>query len=358
MPDAKAQESHVEAKVLINGTQIEETSFKGFKIERDMYQPDQATVEISNQGSTHASHKVGDTVEIKVGDGSDSLFKGVITGMTPHFKGGGDTSITIVAMNALHKLLRGKKSKTYQNMTDQAILSQICSNAGLTLDWKHDKSITYKHVYQHNQTDLEFLRMRAARMGCHVWCVDKKVFCKQPDLGQAQSLELSCDQSGKGEPVRAFRPRMDSSAIVKKVTVKCWDPEQKKEIVGTASAAASPLGGKGASSASGDLGEAETTISDIPVWSKEEADAIAKAKLTDASLSFITGEVEIAGNSGVDLGKHIKITVKSDANDPFTGKYYVMGIVHTNKVEKRQGGRSGQNGFHTTLRLARDGVES
>jgi len=356
--DAAAQDAHADVTVLLDGKKVEESSFVGFRIERDMYQPDHATIEVSNQGSAHAGHKVGDSVEIKIGDGADSLFKGQITGLSPLFKGGGDTKITIQAMNKLHKLVRGRHSKTFQDKTDQQIISEVVQSAGLTLEWKHDQTITYKHVYQHNQTNLEFLRMRAARLGCHIWCVDTKVFVKQPDLGASQALELHCDKAGSGEPVRWFRPKLDSSGIVKKVTVRGWDPEKKEEIVGEASIASSPLASKNASAASNDLGNEETFIVDQPIWSKQEANAIAKAKLTDAALSYITGDVEIAGNSKVDLGKSIKITVKSDANDPFSGKYYVMGIVHTNRVEKKQGGKGGDGGFHTQLRLARDGQDS
>ena len=128
--------------------------------------------------------------------------------MTPLFKGDGHTTIQIQALNKLHQLTRGRQSKTYQDKTDQQILNEVLGKYGLSLDWKHDANITYKHVYQHNLSDLEFVRMRAARLGCHVWCIDTKVMIKQPDLGESQPLKLAVtkDSNSDTEAVRWFLP--------------------------------------------------------------------------------------------------------------------------------------------------------
>jgi len=352
------ENAHTGVKITVKGEEVDDTAFLGFKIERDIFQPDHAIIELSNQESLHSVHGIGDAVEVLVGDDETSIFKGELVGMTPHFKGDGHTTIQIQAFNKLHRLTRGKSSKTYQNKTDQQILSEVVSKYGLSLDWKHDTNITYKHVYQHNLTDLEFLRTRAARLGCHVWCVDTKVTVKQPNLGEAQTLSVAVtkDSNNDKEAVRWFRPKMNSTKVLKKVTVQGWDPEKKEQIVGEASAASSPLGSKNASSASGDLGSQETFVVDQPIWSQEEAKAIAKGRLLDSALSYITGEMEISGNPTVELGKHVEVTVKADsAQDPFNGKYYIMGIVHINRVEKNKQSKSGEGGFHTQLRLARDG---
>jgi hypothetical protein len=55
-----------------------------------------------------------------------------------------------------------------------------------------------------------------------------------------------------------------------------------------------------------------------------------------------------------DLGKIVKITPNSDPNskpadDPFNGKYYIMGLTHRHTATKNKEG-----GFITVLRLARD----
>src|SRR4029078_3437434 len=132
--------------------------------------------------------------------------KGEIVGLEPTYKGGEKTRILIRAMNKMHLLIRKRKSVTFADKTDQHIVQQVVGDAGLSLEWKHEKTITYKHVYQHNLTDMEFLRTRAARMGCHVWCEDQKVFVKQPELQGSEIMTLNVDQSSEDAALRMFTP--------------------------------------------------------------------------------------------------------------------------------------------------------
>src|ERR1041384_3028706 len=168
--------------IMIDGQEASDDHFQSYVVDRDMFQPDMAAIVLANQGDVYSTKKIGATIEVKVGNDKTPVFQGEIVGLEPVYKGGEKTVILLRAMNKLHRLLRKRKSRTFTDKTDQQILNQVVGDAGLTLEWKHEASIQYKHVYQHNQTDLEFLRTRAARMGCHVWCVDSKVFVKQPDL--------------------------------------------------------------------------------------------------------------------------------------------------------------------------------
>jgi phage protein D len=253
-------------------------------------------------------------------------------------------------MNSLHRLLRKRKSVTFTDKTDEQILKDVVDDASLSLEWKHEKSIQYKHVYQHNQTDMEFLRTRAARMGCHVWCVGDKVYVKQPELQGSEIATLAVDVQSQNAELRMFAPRLNSSAIVNKVTCRGWNPETKELITGEATVQRSQLGSQTSVAGSGKLGNEETFTVDHPIWSKEEASALAKARLQDASLSYITGEAEVKGSGLFDLGKLVKITPNSaGADDPFNGKYYIMGVTHRHIV-----GKAKDAGYVTILRLARD----
>jgi len=278
-----------------------------------------------------------------------------VIGLEPVYMGGAKTKITIRAMNKFHSLLKKKKSITYQDKNDRQILSQVASSAGLSLEFKHDKPPDpYKVVYQHNQTDMEFVRTRAARLGCHVWCVDKTLYVKQPDLQSGPIAELKLSEAGGDGVIKSFTPRVGSAHVIKKVTVKGWNPETKELIVGTAESSGSSLGSQNASSGAGSGGEEESFTVDHPIWSKQEADAIAKAKLQEASLSFMTGQAEVQGDPKLDIGKIVKIKSNPDshaettpADDPFNGKYYIMGLTH-------QFLPAGRDPFTTILRLARD----
>jgi phage protein D len=336
--------------IILDGTEVPDQDFISFIVERDINQPDMASVMLANQNDIYTPKaKIGGTVEIKVGSGAGKrIYIGEILGVEPIYRGGETTKILIRSINKMHRLIRKRKSMTFTDKSDQQILDQVVKDAGLTLEWKHEKNITYKHVYQHNLNGLEFVRQRAARLGCHVWCVDKTLHVKEPELGQKSGIKLSVDKGGE---LRSFMPRMNSAAAANKVTVKGWDPEKKELITGTATATSSPLGGTNAPSASSTIGGNDETFTvDHPIWSKEEADAIAKARLRDLNLQFITGEAELAGNADIDFGKTVEIEANArEGNDPFNGDYYIMGITHRHTLPKGKDG-----GFVTILKLARD----
>jgi hypothetical protein len=169
-------------------------------------------------------------------------------------------------------------------------------------------------------------------------------------------VKLSTSRPGGDEAptaaIKSFTPRLSTANILKKVTVKGWNPETKELIVGEFSAQASRLGPTNAVTAARSLAAEETFTVDHPIWSKEEADVLAKARLVDLSLGFITGECELTLDPERTLGEVVSITVNEEddtkATDPFNGRYYVMGVTHRFVTASKEGG------YTTTLRLARD----
>ena len=340
--------------IFLDGTEVPDSHIQAFTVHSDMGQACMAEILLFNQSDIYTPQKVGATVEIKVGGGpkpAATIYKGEIVGLEPTYKGGDKSRILIRAMNKFHRLIRNRKSVTYQDKTDQQILQQVVGNAGLSLEWKHEASIKYKHVYQHNQTDMEFLRTRAARMGCDVWCVDSTVFCKQPDLQSGPIAELNVDQSSDTGVLRNFSPRLNSSRVLNKVTVKGWNAETKELITGEAQIQNSKLGSQTSVAGSGPLGNHESFLVDIPMVDAQEAKALAKARLQEAALSFITGEAETQGAGVFELGKIVKITANArEQKDPFNGGYLIRGITHRFNASKQKDGSA----YITILRLARD----
>lgn len=334
--------------ITIGGTAVPDDHLQSYIVERDMFQPDMASIVLTNQNDAYSGKTVGDKVEILVGKNPESIFKGEIVGTEPTFRGGGKTTILIRAVNKMHNLVRKRQSVTFQDKTDEQILKEVVKSGKLNLKWKHDKTITYKHVYQHNQTDLEFLRMRAARLGCHVWCIGEDLFCQQPDLSASTGIKLSVDEPGDVQ-LRSFAPRINTAAIVKKVSVKGWNPETKELITGEAPAKSSPLGTTKAADAAGGQGQEDSFTVDSPIWSKEEADALAAGRMSDLSLSYMTAEAECSGTAKFELGKTVEIKANARGQDKFNGKYYIMGLTHRHTVP-----RASEGGFVTLLKLARD----
>jgi phage protein D len=339
-------------KITVGDTIIDNSDFQSYAVDRDMFQPDHAAIVASNQGAQYSTKfKVGDLVEIKVGTKQTSVFQGEVTGLELLIEAGSKRLITIKAMNKFHRLFRGRQSQTFVDKTDQQILEEVIKDASLTLEWKHEASLTYKHVYMNNQSPMEFVRTRATRIGCYVWCVGDTLHVKQPDL---QSKAIATFQLNERHgKLREFSPRLLTTTILKKVTVKGWNPEAKEVIIGEALAqdSNSKLGRENAVIGAGPLGQEETFSVDQPIWSPDEAKVLAKAKLQDALLSFITGDAVIEGDPTMDLGTIVEM-VNLDPNakeDPFNGGYYIMGVSHHHETQI-----AGGRGYRTTLRFARD----
>ncbi|MET1083815.1 MAG: contractile injection system protein, VgrG/Pvc8 family [Burkholderiales bacterium] len=348
--------------VLVDAKEVSDGDVVGFVVDRDLDQPGMCVLTLRNlRHGQNNKFKLGAAVEVKVGGGSRqssdgsndgtkaTIFKGELVGMEPGYTQDGKSEFSLRAFDKLHRLQRGRKSKSYQNQTDQDIASAIAGSHGLSAQSGATPKITHNHVYQHNQTDLEFLRMRAARLGYSVWCEDTKLYFDAPKLDAESGLHFI--YGGEGEDrlkLTSFSGRMSNALVVKKVIVRGWDPDREKEIVGEANAKRSPLGSSIAASSLSDFDDVTTFAVDYPIFSVEEANAIAKAKLTELAMSFLTAESEAMGNNRVKPGIVIRITVnETNATDRFNGKYLVQGCTHRLLV-----GSGG--GFRTIMRLVRD----
>jgi phage protein D len=358
MPPAQQSAFSTDFDVKIGGSDIEDGDVLSFIVERDLNQPDMAVLTLRNDADKHTlARRPGEEVEVKAGGANEGapkavLFKGEIVGIEPSYKAQGESKVIIRCFNKMHRMHRGKKSKTYQKMTDKDVVSSLVGTYGLTAEAGSSPSIKYDHLYQHNQSDLEFVRVRAARLGFSVWCEDTKLYFDAPKLDVDSGIELKIDEASEHH-LKSFHVRLSTSNVLSKVTVRGWDPTKKKEIVGDAAPTSTPLGGKTAAAGAGDLGKAETFRVDHPIFSIDEAKAIAKAMLSENNLSYITGEAECRGHGAYKPAIVVKITCDStNADNRFNGKYLVTGVTHR-YTHGSSGGQGG--GFVSILRLARDG---
>src|ERR1041384_4773808 len=118
--------------IKIGGKQVADAHFISYCVDRDMYMPDMASIVLANQNDIYSTKAVGSPVEILVGKDGKSIFQGEIVGLEPIYKGGEKAKILIRAMNKFHLLLRKRKSVTFTDKTDEQILKQVVSSAGLS----------------------------------------------------------------------------------------------------------------------------------------------------------------------------------------------------------------------------------
>lgn len=311
---------------------------------QDVDQPDMCFITCTNdQAKRTQSTNPKDPVVVSSKDGP--IFKGEVIGFEPDYDHTQPARIQIRALNKMHLLARGgRKSQTFEKMTDQQMVQKVCSDAGLSAQCDSDPTIKYDHVYQHNMTDLEFIRQRAARLQFTIKVDDSTLyFEKRKDEDCGVDAKWG-DNTG---PLDKFRPKMSVGGQVTKVICHGWDPIKKKQITGQASAE-SVFGGSLPS-----VGQVEIFQTERPIYTKDEADAVAKGILRERQMQFVMGEGQLHGSPAVQAGKSMKITV----GDPkFDGKYYIAGCTHryVHTVAGVPGLAHEDAGYRTLFRVLRD----
>jgi phage protein D len=277
-------------------------------------------------------------------DGSAaSIFKGEIISVEPVFEEGGETKVVVRALNRLHRLTRGRKTRTFENKSDAEIAAQIASEAGLAFGPAGSEiSITHDHVFQHNQTDLEFLRVRAARIGYEV-LVDDWTLLFQRHADPPPTL-LGCAPTSALPSARlqVFHPRLSSVNSVSKVTVRGWDPAKQEEIPATATRPVIPL-----SPAGRQVINPPGSLLDLGFVRPLETAAVsygaAIGTLTTLTAGEVSAEVDADGNAALSAGARVLL---EGAGQAFNGEYQVVRATH-------RYGRASSDGWHTLLQLAR-----
>lgn len=341
------------------------SGYESYTVRRDIGQPDTTEIVLSDL-EPHLD--VNAAAPIKIVCGDIPIFIGEVVGIDTTYDGMFRTKV--IAMNKLHRLTRGRRSEAFPDRNEQDIFKKLLSDPKFDLSLAEDlpEEVNFGSqkaknvVHCSNQTPMEFLAMRAARYGYHVWCVDNKVRCIVPDLTKESEFALTMSDlapTNKSKmllPLKSFSLRMSSADVVSQVIVRSSDPDQtddkEKVFIGVypeSDKETSPLGREHAVVACKSLGEAKTFTYDLPVFSKAEAKAIAKAEFVRRSLSFITGRAVVDCHPELELGKTVEVVVSSNAEDPLNGNYYVMGITHRFVVKDQTA-----TSYETELRLARD----
>ncbi len=340
----------VDCTVKIGTNEVNVNEVHDILVEADLDQPDMAVATLSNL-STKYSEQVteGEDIEIKLGfvDGKDAgtVFKGEVTGIEPIYDSRAPARVMVRALNQLHRLARGKKSVTYTKVTDKDIVEKLCQNYGLTAKFGDTPPQTqYEHVYQNNLTDLEFVRMRAARIGFEVFVLDKELHFRKR-IEADSGIQLAFGVPGESALER-FLPRLSTAMQVSEVRVLGWDPATKQEIVGSAKPQASKLGDKTGSDVAGAKHKNVLHVQvESPVSSKEDADNIARSILNERLMQFITGDAVCRGNPDLKPGLIVTIGVNDKR---FDGKYYVTAVRH------RYVHAGSAGGYRTEFKFRRD----
>ncbi|MGB1253353.1 MAG: VgrG-related protein [Candidatus Promineifilaceae bacterium] len=249
------------------------------------------------------------------------LITGEVTAIEPLFLDGMHTELVVRGYDLSHRLYRNQISRAYLNIRDSDIATQVAAAAGLTPAVTATTAI-YEHVFQNNQSDLEFLRERAWRIGYECF-VDNGTLYFRPPPPSGGGITLTW-----GANLLSFEPSMTLGEQVDDVTVRGWDPEMQMAIVGTATMGAiyPKLGGaaNGASLAS-PFGIGKAMIVDQPVATQAEATQMAQARLNERSGTFVQANGRAHRRPDIAAGKFVTL---ENLGTRFSGTYLVTGAQH------------------------------
>lgn len=206
---------------------------------------------IDEEGSlaAEAGLEIGTKIEIFAAKESDvdtvSIIKGEVT------------SIEAICHDALiftvvrgyekaHRLQRAKRTRTFVNMTDSDIATQIARNAGLDIGDVQDTSTTHDHIAQVAQTDWDFLTQRAREIGYETGVVGGEFFFRFASgrtdggggLGGAAGAVADAAASMLGlsdklmfkDNLLSFYPRISAANITPDVEVRVWDSKDARVV--------------------------------------------------------------------------------------------------------------------------------
>lgn len=266
--------------------------------------------------------------EVKLGAATPSgerklLLIGEVTALEPCLE---QNHITVVVRgyDRSHRLYRSSKTRTFLKQSDDDIVRQIARDNGLRADVE-STSTRYDYILQNNQTDMAFLRERAAHIGYQVGVDDRTLRFRRSE----QAPQAATGQEW-GAGLLSFRVRLTAVAQPSEVQVRGWDPHMKRAVVGKASrpAHASRVGdGKnGGAVAEQAFGSASTLIvTDQPVSDQGEATQMAQALLDQQTGDYMTAEGRCLGEPSIRAGRTIEI---ANLGRRLSGTYFITATRH------------------------------
>jgi phage protein D len=269
----------------------------------------------------------GKQLEVSIGPPGDEriIFKGIVSALEADFDEGRPPRVVVFAEDALMKLRMTRRLKTYENVSDADIATQLAGEHGLSPETSADGP-TYDVVQQWNMSDLAFLRDRARLVQAEVWVEDSKLCFKTRPNRTGTTLALV-----RGNQLISVRARADLAHQRSKVKVSGFDAKQRQQIEqeagGDAISAEASGGVTGPSLLERALGERVShRVREAPLLDAE-ATAWARAEMLRRARGFVTVTGTTSGTPDLVVGSRVTL---ERVGPPFEGgTYYVTRVLHT-----------------------------
>lgn len=280
-----------------------------------------------------AGLRIGSGVRILARPGPGGrLLTGEVTAVEGYYQGTAGRTV-VRGYDLCHRLQRARRTRSFDDVTDADVARRIAGEARLPVGTVTETRTVHRHLLQCNQSDWEFLSLRAREIGFHLGMVDGR-FCFREAPVLADSGEGVPELAMPGELLR-FEPRVTAGNLTPEVEVRVWDPLRAAlspaAPVPTSSATASgasPLGltevaalfrtvGGAPGGVSGSPGPdaaadrepppspAALVVNSLPVASAEEASAALAASVGG---TFAEAEGDAVGDPAIRAGATVHVS--------------------------------------------------
>jgi phage protein D len=268
-----------------------------------------------------------------------SVFKGEVVSMEGEFEEAG-VYLNVRAYGKGHRMNRARKNETFLNVTYDSVAQRLAGAAGLQVQKDPDPAGTHKFIQQSNETDWELLVRLAGEIGFSVTERDGKLyFTKAEDPLKGSTKRLTW-----GKNLSSFRPRMTGVQQVDVLTVRGYEPETKRQLVGQSLPGQVKLGSKiGIArdrAAQAAFGRAAFEFGDAAPTSQNEANELAKSLLERKANAYLEATGKAEGNPSLKAGDWVQV---EGVGTKFGGTYLLSEVVHVYTESK---------GFTTSFRIS------
>ncbi len=273
-----------------------------------------------------AGLRIGVTVAVSLNAVGDpqarKLFDGEVTALEYEYDARGSL-VVARCHDALHRLTRGRRTRSWTSTDDAAVARTVLAEAGLRPGTLEGGSLRHDHVAQLDVSDWDFLTSRARESGRVVVLSEGQVHVRRrPTAAVGTPVPLVV-----GENLDRLRVRVTSAGQVPSVRTSGWDPATQRPVAGLARPAGTAArSGVPHASLSAGSSPPPPLHSGSPVHAtKAEADAAAEGLAV--LLSDVHAEVEgvCGGDPRLLPGVPVKIGGTGPAHD---GTYVLSRVQH------------------------------
>jgi uncharacterized protein len=286
----------------------------------------------------------GRTVELTVGAGDRRgvIFTGAVTGIEEQYPAGRVPQLAVLAEDGLQDLRMTRRTRTFEDVTDEDVVRQVAADHGLRADVDLD-AVHHRALAQLGESDLAFVGARARAVDAEVWLTPGELHVQARSRRDAGEVTVTY-----GADLFELRVLADLVHQRTGIAVTGWDVAAKEPLAHEAGATAIAAELAGGESGPATLQRAfgarvDRAVDEVP-HNSEEARAVAEAWARRLARRFVTGSGTAEGDARIAVGARLVLAGVSPA---FAGGYDVTEVRHAYDTV---------TGFRTTFHVERPGL--